>query len=78
MPKERTGAVPVHATVFLDDPPTFHERGNVFHATYGSGDAVFAVAFTPHTLLAGIEAAKRCYAEWAGQQRSTRRIGKKA
>lgn len=61
--------LPQHATVFLSDPPSFHEHGNVFHATYSSGDAVFSVALTPHTLLAGIEAARRAYSEWeAGQQ----------
>jgi hypothetical protein len=72
--ERRRLALPQHATVFIKEPPRFEEDGNVFHASYGSGDAVFSVAFTPHTLLAGIEAAKRAYSEWAARQCALKRL----
>lgn len=60
--------LPQHATVFIKEPPQFTEEGNVFHAIYGSGDAVFSVAFTPHTLHNGIVLAQAALAQWRVRQ----------
>lgn len=72
--RSRAGMLPQHATVFIQEPPRFTESGNVFRAEYSSGDSVFAVAFTPHTLLAGIEAARRAYSAWEAAQQAHRPV----
>lgn len=66
--KERTLA-PIKAIMFLEDPPAFSERGNVFFASFVSGNAGFEVGCTPHTLLCAIERATRAYNEWATANR---------
>lgn len=62
--------LPRKATVFLDRPPVIEPKGDFFLATYSSGDAIFSVALTPHSLLAGIAAAKAAYDEWDRGQRA--------
>lgn len=74
--RRRAGGLPIHATVFLDEVPLITEKGNVFRVEYSSGDAVFAVAVTPHILLRGIAVAHAAYQEWADRQKGATPIGR--
>lgn len=79
--KARAEKWPAHATVFLEEPPVFTERGNVFYATYRSNDSVFSVAFRPCTFHAGIVLAQAALAKWKVKQlepvEPVARIGRK-
>ena len=66
--RDRSGLLPVHATVFLDEVPVITECGGVFRVEYSSGDAVFAIAVTPHVMRAGIAAAQAELAKWQVNQ----------